>query len=86
MYILGYDYKGISLILNNASILQFLDYNDRVNLKIKDIYNINNNSDIKLLAIEDRKLIQEDLHQSWLLEKVFTSIKSNEKIFLYRKI
>ena len=86
LYILGYDYKGISLILNNASILQFLIYSDKVNLKIKDIYHINNNPDIKLLAIEDRKLIQEDLHQSWLLEKVFTSIKSNEKIFLYRKI
>jgi hypothetical protein len=87
LYIAGFDYKGMSIILNDSKTGDYLNYID--NLKKIGAYNCQEATTIKeisLILVEDRLLNTCDFNYQWKIDREITQKRSNEKIIIYTRI
>ena len=87
LYIAGFDYKGMSIILNDAKTGDYLNYID--NLKKIGAYNCEEATTIKeinFVLVEDRLLNTCDFNYQWRIDREITQKRSNEKIIIYTRI
>ncbi|MDC0235087.1 hypothetical protein OAK09_01950 [Candidatus Marinimicrobia bacterium] len=84
LYIAGYNYKGISLILNGSNVEEYIKYLNNFNkIGFNNIKAVNQNPIIKHLLIEDRLLDSASLIHFWTMKKVFMNPLSNESLYYY---
>ena len=87
LYIAGIDYKGMSIIMNDAKTGDYLNYID--NLKKIGVYNCEEATTIKeinFILVEDRLLNTCDFNSHWSIDKEISQKRSNEKIIIYTRI
>ena len=85
--IAGFDYKGMSIILNNAKTGDYLNYIE--NLKKIGAYNCEEATTIKeinFILVEDRLLNTCDFNYQWKIDREITQKRSNGKIIIYTRI
>jgi len=86
LYIAGYDYKGIALILNGSNVEEYIKYLHNFNkIGFNNIKVANQNPVIKHLLIEDRLLDSASLSHFWTMKKEFLNPLSNESLYYYAR-
>jgi hypothetical protein len=87
LYIAGFDYKGMSIILNDAKTGDYWNYIE--NLKKIGTCNCEEATTIKeinYIIVEDRLLNSCNFNSQWRIDRVKTQKRSNEKNIIYTRI
>ena len=86
LYIAGLEYKGIALILNGATVQEYMNYVSNLNsIGINRCHEAQKKMDSETILVEDRFLSLCRFNEDWELAKQFQSKFSQEKIYVYRR-